>query len=146
MHTLLISISVSLIALAGGMFLLEKTNKDNLGLFFKVIAYLIIILSLLILACTAIKGSMNHCGKSHRHLMGYEEFMDDHIRPMGKCMGSHGMGRHGTCGGGCMESGCMSGNSCTDCCMGGFERQEKCCTEMKDSSAVKMRPDKDKTK
>lgn len=65
------SISLTILALTGGMFLLAKTNKDNLGLFFKIIAYFIIITSFFNLA-----GSTIHCAMKFYH----KEYLCNEIR------------------------------------------------------------------
>ena len=41
------SISINILAVAAGIFLIQKMSKDNMGWFFKTAAYLILILSLL---------------------------------------------------------------------------------------------------
>jgi len=66
-----ISISLTILALTGGMFLLAKSNKDNLGIFFKIIAYFIIIASFLNLA-----GSTIHCAMKFYH----KEYLNNEIR------------------------------------------------------------------
>ena len=55
---ILVSISLALIALLGGMFLLAKTQKDNLNLFFKVVAYFIIVVSFLSIGCIVLRGAV----------------------------------------------------------------------------------------
>lgn len=49
-------ISLALLALSAGMFLLAKTNKEDLGKFFKVISFFIIICSFLVMGLTIVRG------------------------------------------------------------------------------------------
>ena len=94
------SISLSLIALASGMFLCAKAVKDNLGLLYRIVAYFIIIASLLSLGCSAMHmafrmGSKAHFMKEmkmHKHKMedGFHEGMMGGGCPctmMGECRG-----------------------------------------------------------
>jgi hypothetical protein len=106
---LLISISLALLALAAGMLLLDKTRKDSLGNFFRYMSWLIIIISLLVVACdltrSVIRLTCHH---------GYY-----HDRDMEHCgMGMmHGKGMHMNC---CEEM------------MGGKKMRGHCC-EMEDN-------------
>lgn len=157
MHTLLISVSLSMISLAGGMILLERTNKDNLGLFFRLISYFIIIVSFLALAFTALQGCMSMYGKSNWHKMRYEKMMDHNMGFMKEHMGPHAMGKHGCSdwrgGNSCSMSGGMYENmhcrmcgnmqGCMDGCNRGVEQREKC---PKDSCIMKTAPEKEKRK
>src|SRR4051812_43753689 len=92
MHTPLLSVSLCLISLASGMFLLGKTNKDNLSLFFRVISYFIIVVSFLTLACTAMQGAMHAYGRAHCHRMKYERSMGGQMGGMYDRMMSCPMG------------------------------------------------------
>src|SRR5260221_10294914 len=66
---LYISISITLFALLGGMYLLAKTKKEMLGKFFTWISYLIIVVSLLVLICQCTRGVM----RMVYHNRGYYE-------------------------------------------------------------------------
>src|ERR1700739_59307 len=76
------SISLIILALTGGMFLLAKTNKDNLSLFFRIISYFIIIGSFLSLVCLTIHCSMRFYGREslYNEIRMHEKFMDNHAR------------------------------------------------------------------
>ena len=96
---LYLSIVFTLFALMAGMLLLSKTRKDQLGKFFSMISYLIIIVSLLLLICQCTRGIMRmtcHSGNcaSTEHC-SYMSGMD------GKC-------EHGSCM--MMHHGCTDGN------------------------------------
>ena len=115
------SIALTLIALTGGMFLLAKTHKDNLGVFFKIIAYFIIIASFLNLICTAAHNAFKYYGKAR---FGHEMMMHKKFMDMGFYHG--GMERYGCDAKCCTEAeGCMKSES-ADC-------HGKCMKEMKDS-------------
>jgi predicted membrane protein len=64
-----ISIGMSLIALSTGMFLLAKTNRDSLSLFFKIISYFIIVASFLNIGCAIIYGGIHSIYKHYHHQM-----------------------------------------------------------------------------
>jgi Spy/CpxP family protein refolding chaperone len=51
-----IPISLALLTLSAGMFLLAKTNKEDLGKFFRVISFFIIISSFLVMGLTIVRG------------------------------------------------------------------------------------------
>jgi Spy/CpxP family protein refolding chaperone len=53
---ILISVSLALLAVTAGMFLLAKTRKESLGIFFKAISYFIIIAGFLII-CLGLIGA-----------------------------------------------------------------------------------------
>jgi hypothetical protein len=75
-----IPISLALLALSAGMLLLAKTNKDNLGLFFKSISLFIIIGSFLVMGLAIVSGitrMMLHGGHeqgAHRHHKRHHNF------------------------------------------------------------------------
>jgi hypothetical protein len=90
MATALISSALGLIAFTGGMFLLAKTKKELLGVFFKIASYFIICVSLLLILCTAFHGIIHSFGKFHK-MDGYENNM----------AGFNRQGGMGNCGSGC---------------------------------------------
>ena len=61
MHGLVV-ISFILIAIVAGMFLLAKTKKEELGLFFKVVSYIVIAVGFAALICLAVRC---FCGTCH---------------------------------------------------------------------------------
>jgi len=80
-----ISISLALIALCAGMLLLAKTNKDNLGLFFKSISFFFIIGSFLVMILSAVFGftrmmfhHRHNEKRSHRHHKKHHKFHGGH--------------------------------------------------------------------
>jgi hypothetical protein len=85
---MLISFSLALVALAAGMFLLAQTMKDNLNLFFKVVAYFIIVASFLGMACIGIHGAVRMYSK-HEHPGG-----EMRMGQMGMMGGRWGRGMH----------------------------------------------------
>jgi len=64
---ILVPVSITLLALSTGMFLLAKANKDNLGVFYKIVAYFIIVASFLNLACCAMHCAMQFYDKKFEH-------------------------------------------------------------------------------
>ena len=62
----MIGIALLLTALTGGMFLLAKTQKDNLNIFFKIISWFVIILSLGAIICCGIRCAARGCCKEER--------------------------------------------------------------------------------
>ena len=52
----LIAISLGLLAVVAGMFLLAKTKKEALGSFFKYVSYLVIFIGFLAVACAFSQG------------------------------------------------------------------------------------------
>ncbi len=58
-----ISIAVLLLSLTGGTFLLAKANKEELGIYYKVVAWFVIIFSILLILCSSIRGII---GREHR--------------------------------------------------------------------------------
>jgi len=88
--TIIISVGVSLVALAAGAFLLAKANRENYGLWYKIIAWFIIVASFLNMGCAAMHSAMKFYG---RHYMHHEKKMYKKMKMYGgweKGMG-HGM-------------------------------------------------------
>ena len=77
----IISIAVMLLALTGGMFLLAKTQKDGLNVFFKVMSWFVIVLSLGAILCCGIRCVARGCGKKeggcHKEMMMRGECEND---------------------------------------------------------------------
>lgn len=75
-----IAIALLLLSLTGGMFLLYKSQKENLSAFFKVMAWLVIVASLGSLICCGIRCCVRGC------IRGEE------CREMERCEGMRGCG------------------------------------------------------
>src|ERR1051325_10953212 len=106
-----ICIGLLLLALSSGMFLLNKTQKDNLGGFFRFVSWFIIVASFL---------GMIHCAL--RCCMWHNECREmERCEGMGECsMGMHGgmnkrimifKGGEGECE---MDGECMKGGKCCE--------------------------------
>lgn len=92
-----IAVALSLLALTGGLFLLAKTNKDSLGMAFKLVSWIVILFSFLVFLCSVVQGFQ----KMFRH--------HDHMENCGKEMMN------------CHEHGGMMGK---DCCKMGMDNCE----------------------
>ena len=62
---ILISLALMLLAVAAGMFLLAQTKKENLGNFFKYVAWIIIIAGFLGVACSVTRSVCRMSGCSY---------------------------------------------------------------------------------
>ncbi|HXD94708.1 MAG TPA: hypothetical protein VNX01_15990 [Bacteroidia bacterium] len=60
-----ISIALTLLSLIAGVWFLQKTQKENLGMLFKVAAWFVIIVALLNMACCGMRCMRHGCGE-HR--------------------------------------------------------------------------------
>jgi hypothetical protein len=82
-------IAVLLLSLTAGTFLLAKTNKENLGVFYRVLAWFVIVLSILLIffsiICVIIFG-IEHKMKRHGNYGSRGEMMFRH-HPMREDMG-----------------------------------------------------------
>lgn len=87
---IIISIGVSLVALAAGAFLLARASRENFGLWYKIIAWFIIVASFLNLGCAAMHSAMKFYG---RHYMHHEKKMYKKMKMYGM-YNKEGMG-HG---------------------------------------------------
>jgi hypothetical protein len=85
--TILISVGVTLLALTGGTFLLAKINKDNLGIMYKLVAWFVILASVISLACSALHCVMKFYGKD----IHYEMMKEKHEKKMHKKFMKEGM-------------------------------------------------------
>ena len=88
-----IPISLALLALSAGMFLLAKTNKEDLGKSFKVISYFIIICSFLVMALTVVCGFTRmilHKARGHKHERRFHPGMYRMHRPFFHHGGGYG--------------------------------------------------------
>lgn len=135
-----ICIAVLLIALTAGMFLLAKTKKDNLGIFYSVASWFVIVVSLGCLLCCGIRSVVSGC---HGGSRCEKEIMINKGGDGMQChkkMGDHHkmmrMEMRGNC---CdMKEGCMNKEE-MDCCMnkGGDMKMEDCCKKKKEMKCVK---------
>jgi hypothetical protein len=124
-----LSLSVTLLVIIASLHLLAKVRNENLGIFSKLLSYLVLIIAVLMLACQLFRGidKMEHGGKkckkecSREMMMGEE---GDHHMMMKKFR--HGGGKEGSCsmkmGEECIcpmgEDGkCKEGKACKmECC------------------------------
>ena len=60
----LISLSLALLAIVAGMFLLAKTKSENLGNFYKYVSCFVIIVGFLAVICIGVRTAMRCCHKS----------------------------------------------------------------------------------
>ena len=139
--SILIAVGLSLIALAAGMFLLAKTKRENLGMFYSVISFFIIAATFVVLACTALHASMIIYGKGRHYKMKMDKnFMkadwNNNYRGNysdNSCCGKGGCGKGGCGMQGCGMSGCgMHGCGMADC-SGKCGENSKCSATGKDS-------------
>jgi hypothetical protein len=61
-----ISIALTLLALIAGVWFLSKTQKENLSMFYKIAAWIVIIGAVLNILCCGMR-CMRHCGGEGRH-------------------------------------------------------------------------------
>ena len=120
-----IAIALLLLSLTGGMFLLYKTQKENLNAFFKVISWLVIVASLGSMICCGLHCAMRCCmrGEECREMERCEGRGDCDMRE--SMMMRHGMNKRIIiCTDGDEECPMKGGN----CCKEGMEGQcrEKC--------------------
>jgi len=102
-----ISVSVILFVIIASVHLLAKVRNENLGILSKLIAYLVLVVAVLMLACQLFKGvdRMEHRGnkcKKECKMMGAE---GDHMMMMKKM-------HHGGMEGKCMKKGYCEKGKC----------------------------------
>lgn len=110
----IVAVPLTLLVITGGMFLLAKTQKENLGNLFKYVSYFIIIAGFLALACTVARGVKRKImGRQHmERCMPMQMNCMQGGMGMGCCnqmmMSGGGCNHHGILGGGCgsMRKGC----------------------------------------
>jgi hypothetical protein len=131
-----IAIAALLLSLTGGMFLLAKIQKDNLGTFYKVMAWLVIVASLATLLCCAVccvawRQCMRMPGHGQSEMMCAPGQMD--------CCGGGSCSMGGMKHGGMMRGGMMHrGMMREDCCMDG-KAMGKCCEEEEDDDRAEIK-------
>lgn len=140
----MIGIALLLTALTGGMFLLAKTQKDNLNIFFKIISWFVIVLSLGAIICCGIRCAARGCCKEEREgchknmMMRGCEMGGRECEEMNDCGGGRNMMFMKKCEMRDMEEGeeeC-DGKEKSECKMGGGEKKD-CCKMKKDSVVIK---------
>lgn len=131
-----IAVSITLFTLIAGVYLLAKVRNENLGIFPKLLTYLILAVALLMLVCQLYRGVGKMKGhEGNRHGFHHEMMMDgdgDHMiikkefrkrGKMGKCKSGMGekacctMGADGECGDDCMMPCCKDSASKAECKM-----------------------------
>jgi hypothetical protein len=129
-----IASGVALLALAAGVFLLAKATRDNLGPIYKIVAWFIIIASIV----NAGFNAMNCMFKFyHKHMMMGHEMRMDHEMKMNKMFMHYKMWPNsGTCresceGQCCREDAMDCGGMCRP---GNQDNCKKCCEGSRDSS------------
>ncbi len=135
-----IALALLLLSLTGGMFLLYKTQKENLNAFFKVVAWFVIVVSFCSMICCTMRCIMHCC-------MQRQECREMENCERGMGMGPGGMrhimimrGEDGECemmGKGC----CKERMECSEG-KGECEGEKKCC----DKDAKKCDPDSHREK
>lgn len=139
--TVNVSAGVTLIALAGGVFLLAKIMKDNLGIFYRILAWFIIIACFLNFACMAVFCAVKFWGR--HYYMNHEMIMHEKFMKDGMMHGYDADGmmmyHHGDGGG--MMGGPGGPGMHEKCCGADGGSWKKCCEGSKDSCA---RPGADK--
>ena len=111
-----IAMALLLLSLTGGMFLLYKTQKENLNAFFKVVAWFIIVVSFCSMICCAMRCIMRGC------------LQREECREMEGCERYGGMNKHMMMYRGEDEGGCemMEGRGCCKGKMECSEEEEEC--------------------
>src|ERR1017187_4128036 len=59
-------IAVLLLSLTAGAFLLAKIKKEDLGVFYRIVAWFVIVFSILLIACSAIRCIVGRQHKGHK--------------------------------------------------------------------------------
>jgi hypothetical protein len=113
-----IASGVSLLALAAGTFLLVKVTRDNLGPIYKIVAWIIIVGSIVNAGFNAMNCMFRFY---HKHMMGHEMRMDQEMK--GQMFMHHKMWSHPdafmeNCEGSCRHQGMICGGG--TCCNGGM--------------------------
>lgn len=118
----LIATSLALLAIAAGLFLLDKTRKESLGNLFKFSSWLIIVVGFLCLACISVRGFM-HCGKGGCNIeKRCERMQEGCVEKQMNChkTGMEDCGKHGM-----MQECCHMDKHEEKCCAS----REKSCTK-----------------
>ena len=83
------SIGINILALASGIFLIEKMNRDNMGWFYKTLAYLILILGLLnfgIIGAESMYKIYKKAGRFYQSEDGCKNCREKHICLNKRCL------------------------------------------------------------
>src|SRR4051812_273513 len=105
MSSMYISTGVGLVALAAGTLLLAMARRDNLGIWYKIAGWFIILASIINMGCAALHCAMKFYGKQHmyKEWKMHGKMMQDGMPPM-SC---HGEGQ---------KMGCSRDGYKNDCC------------------------------
>lgn len=135
-----IGIALLLISLTAGMWLLYKTQKENLNTFFKVVAWFVIVVSFLTMICCGVRGMMFHC-MAKQECGGMQQYgMNMNGWGMGKGMCMMRAHKMMMCKGGDEECEMMG----KGCCKKRKEMCEKeCCKKDAAKCGMKMELEKD---
>ena len=132
-----ISLSVTLFIIIAAVHLLAKVRNENLGIFSKLVSYLVLLVALLMLCCQLLRGvdrmerGEGKCKKECKREMMMGGKGDHHMMVMKKCRkgemkGKCTMGMH-------EEACCKMGGKEGECCGGkDMNCEMECC---KDSTA-----------
>ena len=100
-----VKISLALIAVIAGMFLLAKTKKEGLGLFFKIVSWVVVVVSLIVFLCTFGAAMRWHAMRMHEMKHMHDGFMWKHehgdMPAPNCCPGDMFMNEYGKDGGNC---------------------------------------------
>jgi ABC-type nickel/cobalt efflux system permease component RcnA len=163
------SIAFTLLAAVAGMYLLAKAKTENLGKFFNIVSYLIVIVAGLSLLCQLTRGVCRMacrtgiCPPSEHCMPGMMIHKEINMHGMsGGCAMNSGCGEEercceskGHCEGmsGCCEMKCSHGQG-GECCKDGNEGkggcmkdgEKECSHDMKKGCEMNMKKDSVKTK
>lgn len=123
----MIAIPLTLLVITGGMFLLAKTQKENLGNLFKYISYFVIVVGFLALLCTTARGV--------KRMMGGSCMKAEKCMPMQMNCMQGGMG-------GCCNQMMMSGG-CNHGMMSGCSHETEKCSKMRKECQHEMEEEDD---
>lgn len=133
-----VKISLALIAVIAGMFLLAKTKKEALGLFFKIVSWVVVVVGIIVFLCTFGAAMRWHAMRMHEMKNMHDGFMwrHEHGDMYGPncCPGDMFMNEYGKDGKNCPNM--MEGKKC---CGGEMENMTP---EAKADHKVKMLTEK----
>ena len=129
----MVAIALLLLALSAGTFLLMKASREYLGMLFKFLSWLIIVISLLSIVFVSLKGArhMHHMREMHQHMGCMNDGYDREEHIVIKEMGDGHCNMEGSSGMSCCkmqgDSMVMDKGMCEK--MIGKEACEKMCKE-----------------
>ena len=139
-----VAIALLLLSLTGGMWLLYKTQKENLNAFFKVIAWLVIIVSLCSMICCGLRCCMRACMMKEEcrmeRMYGGDCGMGmNHGSMMRGCSMGQGMNQCPTNGGGCCNMDCCKMKGGMQCEEDDDDDDDGACDMKKDDGKCPMK-------